>query len=153
VCPELGVADCPAPEDGGEPDACSTDIPIACAGITSCTGTYEIPSCTGGQWSCITVGECEDAGEDAGVDAAPPPPASFACGDLACDTATSYCQIDTGGAAQPDGGVQSWYACNPLPTFCGSGAALTCDCGVQWLAPPCGCITDNGVMIVTCAEP
>jgi hypothetical protein len=148
-CPELGFPDCPA-ADAGE-DACSSEPPIACAGSSGCPGVYATPSCTGGQWSCVvTTPECP---EDAGVDAAPPPPASFACGDLACDTSTSYCQIDTGGAAQPDGGVESSYACNPLPTFCGSGASLTCDCGVPWLPTACGCITNNGVMIVTCAEP
>jgi hypothetical protein len=149
----VGLPACPVADDAGV-DACSTDPFLDCP-LPDCTGVDELPSCTAGQWSCIAVGECEeDAGEDAGEDAAPPPPASFACGDLACTTATTYCQIDTGGAALADGGVESWYACNALPSFCGGGAALTCECGgIQWLSPACGCITDNGVMIITCAEP
>jgi hypothetical protein len=140
-CPELGSPGCA--EDAGY-DACSSD-PLQCP-PSGCPEVEQYPSCTEGQWTCISTGVCPpDAGQ---------PPASFACGDLACDSATSYCQIETGGAALPDGGVQSSYACNALPAGCGTGAFVQCSClSASGLSEQCGCLAYDGEMIVTCAVP
>jgi hypothetical protein len=142
-------------EDAGGPDACSNYPPIACSNVSPCTGVYQIPACSGGDWYCEQVGQCEDGGQpywDSGVPDAPPP--SFSCGDLACDPATSYCQINTGGVAQPDGGAGSSYSCLPLPSSC-NGLQPTCDCveAFNGVSNNCGCVGENGEVIFTCAVP
>ncbi len=137
-CPEFDLPLCL--EDAGGYDACAYGSPVACAGTSSC-GLY--PVCADGVWSCSDAGQCEDA--------APP---SFSCGDLACDPATSYCQIDTGGPVLTDGGVGSSYQCVPLPQSC-NGIQATCDCAAGGVptGSGCGCVAENGDVIVTCVVP
>jgi len=151
-CAEYGI-DCS--EDAGV-DACSYTVG-ACGGGELCPGVYQEPVCYGGAWSCQWDGVCE---EEAGPPDAwvPPPfdagPPLFACGALACDPSSSYCQITTGGPVGEDGGSNAYFSCIPLPPSCASGGDTSCACVQAFQgAGGCGCVTENGDVVVTCVVP
>jgi hypothetical protein len=160
TCPSGPDLYCPPPDGGG----CTGPAPsIWCS--DGCGDSYLTQAtCSYGSWTCpLLYGPVciIDAGPydgwpvwDGQVDANPPPPPNFACGDLACNPSTSYCTIDTGGPVQEDGGVGSYYSCNALPTSCDAGAA-SCACvqAYQGVSPGCGCVEENGDVIITCAVP
>jgi hypothetical protein len=62
----------------------------------------------------------DGGGADVKADAGP-----LTCGNLTC-RAGEYCRVTTGGPVTPDGGVNTSYACTPLPDAC--AATPTCAC-------------------------
>jgi hypothetical protein len=160
-CPTYPIGvDCPLPPpiDAGL-DACSNYPPIACVQPIGCNGVYTYAACEYGQWSCQTSGECEedvwspppfDDAQPPPDDAQPPPPGYFSCGDTACDPAATYCQILTGGPVNDDGGSSTAYSCVGFQSACSGEATCACAGG---LPPSCGCVAQNGDVIVTCAVP
>ncbi len=158
-CPAFG---CPIQIQDAGYDACSGPNNIACPSPENCPGAY-IPSCNGGVWTCVWDGEfCDDAGYDGGYPdgdpiypdvVLPPPPPLFSCGDVTCNPLTSYCQINTGGAADDAG--TSFFGCEPLPATCEFGGSCAC---VEASSPPgppnaCDCVEQNGDVVVTCVVP
>jgi len=50
----------------------------------------------------------------------------FACGSATCDGVTQYCEHAAGGAMTPDGGVNEWWTCKPIPTACVANRSCAC---------------------------
>jgi hypothetical protein len=142
-CPELG---CPIEIDAG----CSGGPVPACPAPSGSCGPYYQLECVSNQWTCVDVGgACFDAGPDSPIeiyDASPQPP--FACGNLGCDPSTSYCQITTGG---PVDAGNTTFACDLLPSACGSGPA-TCAC-IGLIGQGCACVEQHGDVTLTCELP
>jgi hypothetical protein len=147
---DAGPPDDASPPDDGGPE-CGSSPPPGFYCPAPCSGAWGgYPSCDEGTWSCNIV-ECIPDGSV--LDSDPPPPGLFACGDIACDPASSYCQIDTGGAV-PDGSAYSGYSCQPLPASC-SGVG-TCGCALPDAglgSVSCDCLAQGSDVIVTCTIP
>lgn len=66
--------------------------------------------------------------------------ASFACGNLQCDSKTEFCEVFPPGIAFPDGGTPpSSYACSPVPTGC-------------MLPTTCACVTNATANVQSCSD-
>ena len=162
-CPATPCPPPPPPIDDAGADACSSMPLLGCDVPEGCPENAAWPACIDGQWTCAFDGggcwDAEpppppfDASDDANdFDVSPPPPPLFECGDIACDPATTYCQIDTGGAVDDAGGSQ--FSCRPLPASCGGTATCACAQSGPTLPPgACDCVEQGENVIVTCAVP
>jgi hypothetical protein len=123
------------------PDAGCTSYPPTCP--VGCDSV-----CDSNQWACTCEGPPPDASVDVFV---PPPPFDaqtdplVACGSLECYSATTYCQVTTGGPADAATG----FECIPLPATCSAGAA-SCACiqAVQGIG--CSCVQSGDLVTITC---
>ncbi len=51
---------------------------------------------------------------------------TITCGSSTCDGLTQYCMHGIGGAVLPDGGANSIYMCEPIPTACTINRSCAC---------------------------
>jgi hypothetical protein len=150
-CPLYGCPIPPPPEpDGG------CNYPYSCPAFCSAI-------CQNDQWSCACP--IWDASPDAPffpdsdpVDVWVPQPDAgpdgeapfFACGNQGCETATSYCQVTTGGPVVDAG--PTGFECIALPSTCPVGGA-TCACVQAVQGIGCGCVESGGEVTITCEIP
>jgi hypothetical protein len=148
ACPSGRVCDYDTPNRcaaGFEPGHCIV-LPTACLAI------YDpVCGCNGQTYSsdCVRQSarvQLDHAGACSGQGGAGGGGGANGTGCAACNAATNYCQVTSGGAV----GIPPSYVCRALPAGCGASPSCACLAGAG-----CGqcTISTNGVLTLTCLVP
>ena len=119
--PMLPVAPCPAGEYCKSNDG-------TCGGVARCVTRPPPPPpfCPDLECDCSGNVRCRDTSRSSGTDVGPTSTCGITCGTKTCNGVTEYCWHGTGGVMFPDGGANSQYKCNAIPTACRIDHSCAC---------------------------
>lgn len=75
-----------------------------------------------GESDSSETSDTETSDTDQDFAACTPPTGCFACGEMLCDSSSSYCQVQISDV----GGEPNSYSCTPLPDACGNPVDCAC---------------------------